>query len=95
MLPLGASKGAGVEWVLRELLRVDPAHVLAMGDGENDIEMLQLAGVGVAMGNAGSRVIQVADLTVPTNDEDGVAHAIEKLVLVPRGAMLPTAALSK
>lgn len=44
VLPLGASKGNGVAWLL-DHLGVDATHVMAMGDGENDVEMLQLAGV--------------------------------------------------
>ena len=69
-----------------ERLGVDPAHVMAMGDGENDIEMLQLAGLGVAMGNAGPKLKAVADVVVATNDQDGVAEAIQKFVLQPRTA---------
>lgn len=53
---------------------------------ENDIEMLQLAALGVAMGNAGARVKAVARAVVGTNDEDGVAQAIEAHVLAPRRA---------
>jgi hypothetical protein len=51
---------------------------------ENDLEMLQLAALGVAMGNAGARLKAVADVVVGTNDEDGVAQAIEAHVLAPR-----------
>ena len=47
MLPLGASKGAGLKHLL-DILHIDPANVLALGDGENDIEMLEMAGFGVA-----------------------------------------------
>lgn len=46
--------------------------------------MLQLAALGVAMGNAGAKVKAVADVTVGSNDEDGVAQAIEAHVLAPR-----------
>lgn len=84
VLPLGASKGAGVAWLL-DYLGMDPAGMLALGDGENDIEMLQLAAVGVAMGNAGAKVKGVADAVVGSNDEDGVAQAIQQYVLQPRG----------
>lgn len=44
VLPEGASKGAGLQWLLQHL-GVDPVNVMAMGDGENDVEMLQMAGV--------------------------------------------------
>ena len=48
VLPLGASKGTGVAWLLQHL-GVDAAHVMALGDGENDLEMLQMAGVSAYM----------------------------------------------
>ncbi|GIL55625.1 hypothetical protein Vafri_11159 [Volvox africanus] len=84
VLPLGASKGAGLSWLL-EHLGVDPAHVMALGDGENDVEMLQMAGLGVAMGNAGPKAKSAADVVLEeTNDEDGVAKAIIRYVLEPR-----------
>lgn len=47
VLPLGASKGVGVEWLLAHM-GVAAEHVMALGDGENDVEMLQLAGVSHA-----------------------------------------------
>jgi hydroxymethylpyrimidine pyrophosphatase-like HAD family hydrolase len=59
--------------------------MLAMGDGENDIEMLQLAAVSAAMGNAGAKVKAAADYVMVSNDEDGVAQAIARFVLQPRG----------
>ena len=55
MLPRGASKGDGLRRLLGEL-GVDPANVLACGDGENDVEMLQLVGTSCAMGNAAPKV---------------------------------------
>jgi hydroxymethylpyrimidine pyrophosphatase-like HAD family hydrolase len=93
VLPLGASKGAGVSWLLKHL-GMDPAGLLALGDGENDIEMLQLAAVGVAMGNAGAKVKGVADAVVGSNDEDGVAQAIHEYVLKPRGLSQGAAAVA-
>lgn len=82
VLPLGASKGAGVQWLLNHL-GMDPLSVMAMGDGENDIEMLRLAGVAVAMGNASSRLKSEADIVVRTNDEDGAAQALHEVVVAP------------
>ncbi|KAL4433464.1 hypothetical protein ABPG77_010317 [Micractinium sp. CCAP 211/92] len=91
VLPLGASKGLGVGWLL-DRLGVDPAAVLALGDGENDVEMLQLAGLGVAMGNAGPPALAAADAVTASNEEDGVARAIERYVLAPRGLAAPALA---
>ena len=51
------------------------------GDGENDMTMIRTAGIGVAMGNAVEALKAEADYVTVTNDEDGVADAIEKLVL--------------
>jgi hydroxymethylpyrimidine pyrophosphatase-like HAD family hydrolase len=84
VLPLGASKGEGVSWLLNHL-GMSPTGLLAMGDGENDIEMLQLAAVSAAMNNAGPKVKAAADYVMGSNDEDGVAQAIQRFVLEPRG----------
>jgi hydroxymethylpyrimidine pyrophosphatase-like HAD family hydrolase len=62
-------------------LDIDPQRVLAIGDAENDVEMLQLVGLGVAMGNAVEHLKAVADQVVASNDEDGVAEAIGRFVL--------------
>ena len=80
VLPHGASKGDGVRRLLADLA-IDPSEMLAVGDGENDVEMLQLAGVGVAMGNGMLAAKEAADYLTGTNDEDGVAQAIERFVL--------------
>lgn len=56
-------------------------NVMAIGDSENDIDMLCAAGVGVAMANASDDVKAKADHVVGTNDDDGVAEALESLVL--------------
>jgi Cof subfamily protein (haloacid dehalogenase superfamily) len=85
VLPPQTSKGAGLKWLLDDI-GVLPEHVLAIGDGENDIEMLQLAGIGVAMGNGAARLKAVANAVVADNNHDGVAQAIEQFVL---GATTP------
>jgi len=77
VLPLGASKGAGVEILLREL-GFEPSQALAIGDAENDIEMLSLVGTSVAMGNAPPNVKEVAAHVTATNSEDGAAQALER-----------------
>ncbi len=71
----------------------DDAGLLALGDGENDIEMLQLAAVSAAMGNAGPKVKAAADYVMVSNDEDGVAQAIQRFVLEPRGVGVAQAAV--
>ncbi len=57
------------------------SDVMAIGDAPNDKRMLEWAGLGVAMGNAWESVRSAADVVVPANDDDGVAHAIERYVL--------------
>lgn len=85
VLPKGGSKGQAVRRLLLEM-NVDPASVMAIGDAENDIEMLKLAGLGVAMGNAHDSVKAIADEVTLSNDEDGVAVALERFVLPPEQA---------
>src|SRR5690606_17087092 len=80
ILPPGTSKGSALKTLLKEM-NIAPANVLAIGDGENDIEMLQLAGIGVAMGNALQPVKDIANHVVSNNDADGVAEAIEAFAL--------------
>ena len=75
----GVTKASGVAR-LCALLGVDAAEVLAAGDAKNDIELLRWAGLGVAMGNAVPEAKDAADWTTATNDEDGLALAIELLL---------------
>lgn len=80
IIPVGSSKGKGVK-ILLENLGVHPDEVMAIGDGENDIEMLDLVGWGVAMGNATPQTLAVANAQVASNNEDGVVEALERFVL--------------
>ncbi|MGC4152429.1 MAG: Cof-type HAD-IIB family hydrolase [Propionicimonas sp.] len=75
----GITKAHGVA-KLADLLGFSAHQVLAIGDARNDIEMLRWAGVGVAMGNAVPEAIAAADHTTATNEEDGLALAIEALL---------------
>ncbi len=75
-----ASKGKAVA-KLADLLELTPDEIMCLGDNENDLDMITYAGIGVAMGNAVETVKNVADFITTTNDEDGVAIAIEKYVL--------------
>jgi Cof subfamily protein (haloacid dehalogenase superfamily) len=77
---VGADKGRALRLVC-ERLGVPPDQVLAMGDAHHDIAMFELAGTGVAMGNATAEVQARADAVAPSNDHDGVAWAIERFVL--------------
>jgi Cof subfamily protein (haloacid dehalogenase superfamily) len=65
--------------VLGQYLGIDPSEMVAIGDMDNDIAMLQIAGVGIAMGNAPDHVKTEADWVTETNNREGVAAAIERL----------------
>lgn len=66
---------------LAEMLGVSMENVMALGDGENDAGMIRAAGTGVAMANARYNTISCANYIAPSNDECGVAWAIEKFIL--------------
>jgi len=75
-----SSKGNAVKFVA-EHLGILPSEILAIGDEMNDISMLKYVGLGIAMGNALDAVKESADLITLSNDEDGVAHVIDTIVL--------------
>jgi Cof subfamily protein (haloacid dehalogenase superfamily) len=70
------TKGSGLGF-LAEHLGFGPAETVAFGDGENDVELLEWAGYGVAVENAHERVLAVADFVCPSCDQEGVAQVIE------------------
>lgn len=76
-----ASKGLGMEYVCK-LFHLPLASAIAAGDGENDISMLQMAGLGIAMKNALDSVKAIADtITTRTCKEDGVTEIIKEYLL--------------
>ena len=75
-----SNKGNALEYLCK-YYQIPLANIIAFGDEDNDIEMLEIAGVSVAMGNANQSVIDVAKNKALTNDEDGVADFIEKHLL--------------
>ncbi|MEX0181833.1 MULTISPECIES: sugar-phosphatase [unclassified Stenotrophomonas] len=75
-----AGKGPSLQ-KLAEHLGIDRANVMAIGDQENDLTMLQYAGTSVAMGNAIDAVKATARFETATNADEGVAKAIERFVL--------------
>lgn len=74
------SKGNSLKY-LCERLDVSRENVIAIGDNQNDLSMLNYAGLGVSMGNGDESVKSIADIVTSTNDEDGVAKIIEKYIL--------------
>ena len=76
----GISKGSALR-KLAGWLGVAPEHVFAIGDSENDGEMISFAGTGVAMGNAEAPVLRLTDLVTADNDSDGAALAMVRWIL--------------
>lgn len=76
----GITKGSAVE-ILAKHYGIMREEIIAIGDSLNDVEMIEYAGLGVAMGNAKESVKTIADYVTTSNDEDGVAQVIEKFIL--------------
>lgn len=85
LAPRGVTKAFALER-LRRLLRLDPQRTVAVGDGANDVEMLQWAGLGVAMGHAPAEVVSAADLVTGSIVDDGVLPVL-------RGVLEPGSSL--
>lgn len=79
VIPKVINKGQGIRDIC-SVLGMDTSEVISFGDAENDIPMLKAAGMGVAMGNSTDAVKQAADMVTLTNNEDGIAAALEKLI---------------
>lgn len=74
-----SSKGTGVK-ALAEHLGIKREEIICIGDAGNDLDMIEYAGLGVAMGNAFEEVKAAADYVTLDNESDGVAHVIEKFI---------------
>lgn len=75
----GIDKGNGLE-ILSEHLGINMDETMAIGDAENDLSMIKKAHIGVAMDNAFQNIKDAANYVTTSNDESGVAHAINKFV---------------
>ncbi len=78
--PQGIHKATGIAKVI-DILGIKQEEVMAIGDGFNDLTMIEYAGLGVAMANAQDKVKEASDFITLSNDEDGVSHVIEKFIL--------------
>ena len=78
-MPAGVTKGNGLRQ-LSLLLGIELAEVIAIGDNLNDLEMLTVAGLGVAMGNGTPEVKEQANYITTSVDEEGVARVIERYI---------------
>ena len=79
VLTKGVNKAFGLE-KLAQKLNIQPSEIAAIGDAANDIEMLEYAGLAIAMGNASEEVKTIADTVTDTNENNGVIKAIDKLI---------------
>lgn len=97
LLPPGCSKGTALDELVR-LLRLDRQEVMAIGDNLNDLEMLEYAGHPVVMANSSSEIRSTADERgwgqTSSNDENGVALAIEAVLSGTSGAGVTGASLT-
>jgi hydroxymethylpyrimidine pyrophosphatase-like HAD family hydrolase len=73
------TKGAGLDF-LAEHMGFTRAETIAFGDGENDVELVEWAGYGIAVENAHDRVKAVADWVAPSAQDEGVAQVIDALL---------------
>ena len=76
IFPKGADKGKALRTICREL-DISQSEAIAIGDQELDIPMIEAAGVGIAMGNAIAELKEKADFVTKTNNEAGIAYALE------------------
>ena len=76
IIPKTINKGQGI-WEICRVLDIPAEKVIAFGDAQNDIPMLEAAGIGVAMGNATESVKAAADYVTASNNQDGIAAALE------------------
>lgn len=79
--PVNVNKTEGIRSIL-EHCTFTPADVIAIGDGDNDVDMLEFASVGIAMGNATEKARAAADWQTAAVLEDGILHAFKKLGLI-------------
>ena len=76
----GITKSKSLQFIC-EKCNIEKSGVIAIGDADNDLEMINFAGLGVAMGNATDSLKEKADYITNSNNDDGVANVIEKYIL--------------
>ena len=79
VLTKGVNKAFGLE-KLAQKLNIQPSEIAAIGDAANDVEMLEYAGLAIAMGNASEEVKAISDIVTDTNENNGVIKAIDNLI---------------
>lgn len=82
VVPKGGSKALGIQKML-EYFNLTGAETVSFGDGGNDVEMVRMTTIGVAMGNGGEDVKQAADYITTSVDEDGIYNALVHYNVIP------------
>ncbi len=77
----GIKKSEALKFIMKKY-KIKQEEIIAIGDGENDIEMIKYAGLGVAVANADNKVKENSDYITASNNEDGVGKVIEKFLLI-------------
>lgn len=80
IMPKGVSKGKSL-YEIADIYSIPYENIIAFGNEMNDKSMIEMAGVGVAMGNAVEGIKEISDFITLTNEEDGIAYHLEKFVL--------------
>ncbi|MBM7602633.1 HAD superfamily hydrolase (TIGR01484 family) [Metabacillus crassostreae] len=65
-----------------EFFGIDKSEAIAFGDGENDVDMLELVGLGIAMGNGNEKLKNVADFVTKPSNKDGIDYALKKYGII-------------
>jgi Cof subfamily protein (haloacid dehalogenase superfamily) len=81
IIPRQGGKSVGIQQFL-DANGLERSEVMAFGDGENDVEMLEFAGIGVAMGNGSEAAKAAADYVTDSVDDNGIAHALQHFRLI-------------
>lgn len=89
MFPPDVNKGTALRFLANHL-QIDPQQIMAIGDMDNDLPMLKLAGLSVAMGNGTDEIKTIADVVTEDNDHSGVGIAIRQHVLETQKQLDPT-----
>lgn len=76
-----AGKKSGLKF-LAEYLNIPRENIAAFGDADNDLDMIEYAGCGIAMANASDNLLKAADYTTLHHDKDGVAYAFKNIIKV-------------
>ena len=77
----GTTSKASALWQLCRMKGLTMENIMAFGDSPNDGAMIRAAGIGVAMENATEDILEDADITAPSNDDEGVAYTLRMLLL--------------